>query len=319
MFTFRSALIACILAAAPARAAEVDQLLPARTELVVSVNLRQILDSPVVKKHVLPEVDSKVAQELFQVVKLVNLLGLNPIKDVASFTVASPGDPDGGDWVVIVRGTFDVRRLHAAADQWAQSRPGTVTVHEDEKIRIYEDLTQKDKAAPRFYALLDSEVAVISPSKARVLEVLARRTAKEPAKANAGLAELAGKQNNKQCIWIASVTSDGVKKNLNGPLALAGKVVSLGGGVTLTEDIQLNLRVQMSDTRSAREMRQQLEALKAIAILAISVNDDLKDYGPVLMDVLNAIALSQEQGTIGVDLKISGSTLERGTQAGKKP
>lgn len=308
---------ACVLA--PARAAELDKLVPDNADLVVSVNLRQILDAPVMKKYVLPELESKILSETR---KIVGLLGLNPVKDVTSFTVAFPGDGDPSKWVGIIHGDFDVRRLHAAVDQFAQSRPEGVKVHEHDQVRIYENLAGKDqKSAPRFFALLDKEVLLASPSKTCLLDAVARRGG-QPVKANASLVTLIGKQDGKQSVWVAAVTSAAMKDKLGQKANLqdlGGKLQSIGGGLTLTDDIRINLRLQLSDANSARDMRRQLEALKAIAILAVSVNEDLKDYGPVLIDVLNAISFSQDQGLVGVDLTVPGAWIEKGVQSGKNP
>src|SRR5438128_1012730 len=53
--TLRTGLLAavCLAWLAPARAAEVDKLLPNDTEILVTINVRQILDSPLVKKYAL--------------------------------------------------------------------------------------------------------------------------------------------------------------------------------------------------------------------------------------------------------------------------
>src|SRR5262245_49111803 len=47
------ATFACILVSASARAGDIDPYLPDDTEAVVSVNVRQILDAPLVKKEAL--------------------------------------------------------------------------------------------------------------------------------------------------------------------------------------------------------------------------------------------------------------------------
>ena len=121
---------------------------------------------------------------------------------------------------------------------------------------------------------------------------------------------------------MAAVTSAAMKDQLGQKAnmqALAGKMLSIGGGLTLGEDIRLNLRLQMADANTARDMRRQLEALKAVAMLAVSVNEDLKDYGPVLIDVLNAVTFSQDQGVVGVDLTVPAALIEKGVQSGKNP
>ncbi len=319
----RMTLVLCVFSAAivpPARAAELEKLVPDTADLVVSVNLRQILDSALMKKHVLPEMELKFAAEA---ARIAGLLGLNPVKEVVSVTVAFPGASSETQWLGIVHGDFDVARLHAAGDKLMQSRPGAVAVHQQDKLRIYEDLSHKDqKAAPRFFAALDRDVFVMSPAKSSIVDAATRRQSKLAPKANPALAALVARQDGKQSIWLAAATSDALKKNLGqqaGQGSPAAKVISLGGGLTVADDLRVNFRMQMADVKAARDMRQQLEALKAVAVLAISVNEDLRDYAPILVDALNGLAISQDQLVVGVDLTVPGTLVEKGIQVGKNP
>src|SRR5262245_50998705 len=92
-------LLPCALAALalPARAAEVDKYLPNDTQGVLSVNVRQLLDSSLIKKHGLEQIragleNNQKAQDLLK------SLDFDPLKDIGSITAAGPGgdDPDKG-------------------------------------------------------------------------------------------------------------------------------------------------------------------------------------------------------------------------------
>src|SRR4051794_26808628 len=85
---FAAAFLAVVVAA-PVRAAEVDVLLPAETEAVMFVNVRQILDSDLVKKYALGQVKQALQGNENQ--KLLKDLGLDPLKDIDRVTVGSWG------------------------------------------------------------------------------------------------------------------------------------------------------------------------------------------------------------------------------------
>src|SRR5438128_2254889 len=91
----------------PARAAEIDRYLPAHADMVMSVNVRQVVDSPVFKEHF-----HELARKWVKTApagQVMTLLDLDPLKDVQRITAAGTGVIgllDRG--LVIAHGDFDV-------------------------------------------------------------------------------------------------------------------------------------------------------------------------------------------------------------------
>lgn len=315
------ALLGLVLAALPARAADIEKLLPDDTTAVLTINVGQILDSAVVKKYVLPDIEAKVNTE---VGKVVRLLGLNPVKEISAVTFASPGGSDQNKWLGVVSGSFDPGRIQSAVDQFSKGRPDAVAVHRQGEVRIYEDLSNKDDQSswPKYFALLDRHTLVASPNKDYVTGAVARAAGKQESKLDAGLRALLAKQDPKQSLWLAAVASKEMRQQLaknGGAKDFADKIQSLSGGVTLAEDVRLNLRVQTSDPNAARQVRQSLEAGKAVIILAVSVNEELKDYAPGIIDVLNSFRFAQDQGAVSVELTVAAGLLEQNIKKTPKP
>src|SRR5205085_2724204 len=77
------ALAAAVLSPA-ARGADVDKYLPADAELVISVNVRQILDSALVKKYGQAQAEAAIKKGEAQ--KLLSTIGLDPLKDITTIT-----------------------------------------------------------------------------------------------------------------------------------------------------------------------------------------------------------------------------------------
>src|SRR4051794_27604271 len=72
------------------RAAEIEPLLPAETEQVIHINVKQSFDSDIVKKYALPplvkQLEKKEAKDFLEEI------GFDPLKDIETITVAIWGD-----------------------------------------------------------------------------------------------------------------------------------------------------------------------------------------------------------------------------------
>ena len=82
-----AALVVGALAANPSRAAEPDKLLPADADTVVCVNIKQILDTDIIKKYSLEQL--KQALDGQDAKKLLTELGLDPLKDIDRIVVGA--------------------------------------------------------------------------------------------------------------------------------------------------------------------------------------------------------------------------------------
>ena len=104
-------LTAGLTMSAPARAAEIDTLLPSETESVVFINVKQILASGIVKKYALGQLKQTIeSNEDAQ--RMMKDLGIDPMKDIDRVTAGTWGkDKDDMKVVAIVRGKFDPTKL----------------------------------------------------------------------------------------------------------------------------------------------------------------------------------------------------------------
>ena len=98
------------------RAAEPDKLLPAEADTVVSVNIKQILDTDIIKKYALEQL--KQALDGQDAKKLLTEIGLDPLKDIDRVVVgANFKSPADIKYLMIVHGNFDPDRLYKAAEK----------------------------------------------------------------------------------------------------------------------------------------------------------------------------------------------------------
>ena len=304
---------------APARAADVDKYLPDDTETVVVLNVRQVLDAPVVKKYLREQMKATLKNNA-EDQPLLSLFDPDALKDVDRITVAIPtGGALQGKGLIVVQGRFDLNAIQATAQALAQSTAITVKIHPHDKTPLHEILLDDPPKPFLFAAFLDKNVLVISPGKEPVLEAMAKHNGKRTTKLNKDLQALIARTDAKQHIWVAGRVAELWKKSLervNQLKLFAGKLESFSGGVRFTETIKASLFLQLSDAQAAVDLRQTLEASKGLVAVVIATSKDLKEHGPVLNDILNALQFSQDKGTVGIELTLPEDLIERGL---KKP
>src|SRR5207244_1310099 len=115
-------LVALVLAAAAALAGSAratdPKFLPNDTEWALHINVKQILDSPLVKAQkeglgaVREELEKKLAEN--PAGKFIKDSGFDLLKDLKAITIAgSAKEPD----LIVVEGNFDVEKFVAAAEK----------------------------------------------------------------------------------------------------------------------------------------------------------------------------------------------------------
>src|SRR5262249_49999066 len=161
--------LAALLLAVPVRAAEVDKLLPNDTETLVTVNVRQIIDSPLVQKLGVDKF-KKALNEQDEAKKLLAELGFDPLKDLDSITFALSSGSDTDKNLVIIHGKFDVAKFNAKGEEVAKDMKDALKITkvpgpgaEGGKINLYEVTNVPNLPSGLFVAVVDKNTIVASP------------------------------------------------------------------------------------------------------------------------------------------------------------
>src|SRR5262245_3794418 len=115
---FSPALLALALWAAPVRALDVDKFVAGDAQAVFVINVRQILDSPLAQKHLMPQI-KKAIEDNKEIQQVQVLIGLDPLKDIEAVIVSAAG-PSEEQVQIVVRGKFDPRKIHTALEAAAK-------------------------------------------------------------------------------------------------------------------------------------------------------------------------------------------------------
>jgi ArsR family metal-binding transcriptional regulator len=305
---------ALLVLGVPAQAAEVDKLLPGDTEVVAVVNVKQILDAPLVKKHLLDKAKD-VLKANDEVSKVMEALGFDPLKDLTSITVGLNGvDPDAKG-IVIAHGQFDTAKFAAKAEEVAKQKGDFLKIHKDGGQTIYEVKNlNPNEDKPMFVALIDNATIAAGNEIERVQVALATAAGKKSGKVKKELQELIEKMDANQSIWVV-VPGSGLAKN---PLAAdekakksLEKIESISLGVTITKDVKLSIGVMAKSADNAKELAEEIkdslnQAKGLVAVLA----QNMEKLNPVV-DLVNSIKVTTDGKTVALKGEASEELIEK--------
>jgi hypothetical protein len=304
-----AALVALALAL-PARAAEADRFLPGDAEQVIVVNVKQILESPLVKKYALPEIEKQL-KENKDLKQLQTLTGLDPLKDIHSVVIANSGST-GEKALLIVRGKFDVEKIHTVVQAVAADK-GDVKISKLGDRNLYES---KQQGRPSYFTFFDGTTMIGSPSK----ELVATAIEGKGGKVNKDLAAALQAADAKQSIYAVGLITEDLRKQAakvaQGPAESLLKIKSVSGGLNVTKDLAGSLQVSTGDPRAAKELSDLAQVGKGL--LAVAANSN-KEFGPLADELLETLKIDTAQGDVKISFKVTEKTVEKALQAVPKP
>ena len=318
--------VAALLLAAPARAAEVvDKLLPNDTEIVLSVNLKQILNSPLGKKIPRDKIEDAIKSQ-DEVNKNLEDLGFNPLDDLHSLVVAVSGgnEPDKG--LVIAHGKFDVKKFEAKAEEVAKDMKDVLKIHKvpdglGGSTKLYE-VTPPGQDNPLWVALPNGTTLLASGGKDYVLDALDKEAGrKQTALKNKDLAALLNRLDTTQSIWLAVLGSTLAKNpQLSGNQdvkEVLDKISDATAAINVDKDLKVQVSVTAKTAADAKDLDEKLKdglntALGAVALLA----GQKKELAP-LVDVLKNVKPDVKGKVVSVELELSGKDIEKAIDKNK--
>jgi len=301
--------MAAVVGRCSAEASESTRYLPADTEVVAFVNVRQLVDAPLVKKRALEPLKAAVKKHA-DAQHFLSAAGLDPLQDIQGLLIAGPGSKSTEQVLVIMKGNFDLARIGTVAEEFARKYPKQLVIHDRDGARIYEGKSSEQPASV-FVRIVDRHTMLLSPSRAYLLQAIKEADRPEP-KMKKELQLLLDKTDSKQSLWLVALVTPDMRKVLgdNRQTAnLADKISHLTGNILITDEVRAIFRVQTTDARAAQAVERILEGVRGIVQLAAL---DMEEYGKLILAILAASEVRSEQTTVTFDARISESVLQKG-------
>lgn len=300
--------------ALPLRAAQVDKYLPEDTEIAVVVNAKQLLDSPLIKKHFLKQI-REVIKSNDQTTEILNDLEFDPINDLSSITVALTMLGSDAKGLIIAHGDFDKSTFEDKATEVAQGMGKNVLkIHKEEGCKVFE-LNVAGGGKALFIGVVDDNTIVASPEKQNVMDAFAKGEGKKDGTVKKEIQELIEQVDPKQSMWFAATASaflngdlsrdERARKNLE-------KVNGITAGITVQRGIRATFTIAANSGDSARELAQEikmgLEQMKGILPVLAEQNKELAPF----VDTVGSLRVHIEGSTVTLRGEITEELVEKG-------
>lgn len=305
-------LVAGLLAASPAWAIE-EKLLPANAEIIFSINIKQILDSEVVKaqKTTIDQVRAALQGQIpgdDQAKKYLDKLGFDPFRDLHGLTVTHTGSKDPDALFVVVQGSFDPKKFETTAVEAAKDNGDALRISNLGEVKVFEISPPGDK---KFYvSVLDTKSLVLTLNQNALKEVVGRATGAGTGGLKKEIRDLLKTTNEKQSVSlvITGAALGRVAENApNIPNAeQAGQVLQaiegISAAVTIAKNINFQLGVGFRDEPTTKKLVAGSNAgLLGLRIFAAQKAKENPDLMP-LIDVMNTLRV----GAVGTSLVLTG-------------
>lgn len=302
-----------MLFAVSARAADPDKLLPNDAEGVFVINVRQLLDSPVVKKFALQQMKAALAKDE-KVARPLAAAGIDPLKDVDTILVTGSLNPaNANKALIVVRGRFDLEKVNAAADDLSKQSDGKLKIHKEGNLRIYE--TRNDDK-PAYMAFKDKNTLVASGNRDYTVEVATEKTATKPGKA---LITALSKIDPKDSIYLALVITDDMKKVMSKnpqTQALAPKLEAITGGIALSDFLLASILIHTTDEESADQVKMLVNQLKPFLAVLAQANEEA---APLVNELIANLKVASDKKAVSISIKLNQDLVEKLKKQTEKP
>lgn len=252
------ALALAAFVASPAGAVD-PKILPGDTELVISLNIKQMLDSEIAKqyKDIIDQARGALEGQIQNnpAAKYLEKAGFDILRDLHSVTVASNGSKEVDAVFLVVEGKFNVEKLNATAEEIAAENAEMLKIIKIGSTKVFEITPPGEKRV--YAALINEKTLVAAPSHDALKDAISGT----PRKAlNGNFKSLLKTTSNKQSFSFAATGTAISKLMENAPIpnadAAAGMIKGIDGisaALTLGKNIQFQLGINAKDEETAKQ------------------------------------------------------------------
>lgn len=318
----RLALFVVALALTPApgalRAADIDPLVPPDTESYLAVNVKSALESPLFQKQLLGPLKDALG-EVPEIKAISGDLGFDPLEDVHRVLFAMPGGTETDRGLLIAHGRFDEAKFEKRAKDAARENDDALKIH---KVKLGADATATvwevivpGQDSSIFVALVDNKILVASPGKDYVIDALKQHRSKKKADLkNRGFQALVENLDAKQTVSfavlgksLAAAVGDALPAGFTDALK---KIDAVGGGLTITNEVKLDVLVSSKDATSADTVRTTLDKGVKLSMIGLALLAEGRKELEVLLEVVKTVKVGGKGKVVVVSARLTADVLK---------
>jgi len=313
---FRLALTVCLALIAPAaRAADLDPHLPPDTERYLSIDVKQIVASPVGKKLGKERLE-ELLQNLPETTALLKELGFDALKDVDRIQLAAPADNDGASGLMILYGRFDVAKIQKKAEDRDAVATHEVKLDDKATHTLYEVKKTPQKL---FVAVIDNKTLLASGGKEYVVAALKQaRSGKKPALKDREVQAVLEKADAKLGISLAvrgSLPKNDLLELVPKAIRTAvGKLGVIGGGASFTNEVKFELVGTARNEDDAKAVREVVGSAINLLKTGLGFLGNENRMVNLVREVLDTVKVESKGKVVSASAKLTADVLDEFTK-----
>jgi hypothetical protein len=309
-----TALVLALAAYTTARAAD-PKTLPSDTELLVTINVKQILNSPLVKANqAAVNQGKKTLEDQYgdhPAMQLIKKAGFDLFKDMDTFTITTNGGKDPS--AIIVEGKFNATKFPAAVEDLARENPNTLSITKQGGQAFYEITPAGEKAL--YATLINNKVLIAAADKEALTGAMARLEGTKKTTFKREFASLLSTTNAKQSFSFVATGAAMTKlmenpniPNGNAAGAAFADIDGIAASFTIGKNIDFQLGLNAKDEPSARKKAKDWNSMIPVLQVVIDNQAQRDEKFAPLSDIIKSIKITSTgnnvllKGTMSVDV-----------------
>ncbi|HEX4590095.1 MAG TPA: hypothetical protein VH120_09215 [Gemmataceae bacterium] len=281
--------------------------------LVVSLEVRQFLQAPLVREH------AAARPMVHEIVKAFERLGIDAVKDLDRADLAIGDQLRSASSLLLLAGRFDDDKIMARIKERAQERKGEVEILDEGGAKVFQcrlppPPTQNPKVAlPDQFVLtvLDPGTIAIGIDRAALTEALAKKAGRRKTNVRPRLAELVGRIESKQTVSVVYIPP---AERPAGDSTVG--LTTMTGGITVTDSIATDVRLEAKDGESAKSLadiiRQAMAKVRNILPGLAAVQLGLDRTGQdAIREMVDSVKVNTRQNTVIVSGTITREMIDK--------
>jgi hypothetical protein len=274
-----------------ARAVEIDKFLPPSTEAVVVINVRELLNSPVIKNYGPDRLKTELETN-GDANRLFRAFGIDPLRDVREVAIAVSAAASDGDrqFLIVLHGEFKAQKELAALGAGGKTKTSDLQIVEPGGHKLFEVKRHAPEDKWLFAEFADNNTLLVSSFPESIAGAF-----KGGARASPEMAVALGAVGGKESVYAAAVVSDQMKQRLTQSTKLRGigpKLLFVTGFLDLTDDVKLRLSVHTSDAEAADKVKTTL--VRSVPLIGMMAADKSGKLESAVTELVKKIEVDKD-------------------------
>jgi hypothetical protein len=321
-----AAVTIAVLVGASAAHSQQTRILPPDTELLFTVNLKQLLDSEAARANrgLIDLAKAKIAEQLAVkgVAQHLQRADFDLFRDLGRVTVAVPGGRSANDGFILLEGSFDSAKIAAALLE-ANKQAGaeaTVKAITIGNVPAFE-VVAKDQQR-MYVGVLNKTTMIACSTKDDFRGAVDRLAASKPgafaSPSFKALIEAADKQQSigivatsKLLAKLAEKAPEGAGDQAKAALGFLDQVEGFHLGVTIQKNIDLVVGLNAKDAETANKFQGTVKLVLAVAKQKLDEQAKMNENLAPAAEIVNSLQVSTNGSNLAIRGQITDAQLEK--------